>query len=160
MRIFDQKLYEAARLRGYLHCFRLVLGVQKLYEAVITSLSFYNPFEIGLMKRVRYLVEVLGVRYFAEVFARRHLMTLGSLSSDVFERRTPTGSKPFSLLISLDATVFLLPSVLILIETICPKICSKSWLKSAKRPLPVDVRRSKTSLLKLPIVHRSRTESI
>ena len=76
MRIFDQKLYEAARLRGYLHCFRLVLGVQKLYEAVITSLSFYNPFEIGLMKRVRYLVEVLGVRYFAEVFARRHLMTL------------------------------------------------------------------------------------
>ena len=63
MRI-DQKLYEAARLRGYLHCFRLVLGVQNLYEA---SLSFHNPFEIGLMKRVRYLVEVLGVRYFAEV---------------------------------------------------------------------------------------------
>ena len=59
MRI-DQKLYEAARLRGYLHCFRLVLGVQKLYEAVITSLSFHNPFEIGLMKRVRYLVEVSG----------------------------------------------------------------------------------------------------
>ena len=77
---------------------------------------------------------------------------IGSLSSDVFERRTSTGSKPFSLLISLDATVFLLPSVLILIETICPKICSKSWLKSAKRPLPVDVRRSKTSLLKLPSI--------
>ena len=74
---------------------------------------------------------------------------IGSLSSDVFERHTSTGSKPFSLLISLDATVFLLPSVLILIETICPKICSKSWLKSAKRPLPVDVRHSKTSLLKL-----------
>ena len=29
-------------------------------------------------------------------------------------------------------------------------MCSKSRLKSAKRPLPVDVRRSKTSLLKLP----------
>ena len=40
--------------------FRLVLGVQNLYEAVITSLSFHNPFEIGLMKRVRYLVEVSG----------------------------------------------------------------------------------------------------
>ena len=79
-----------------------------------------------------------------------NVFRIGSLSSDVFERRTSTGSKPFSLLISLDATVFLLPSVLILIETICPKICSKSWLKSAKRPLPVDVRRSKTSLLKLP----------
>ena len=78
--------------------------------------------------------------------------TLGSLSSDVFERRTSSGSEPFPLLISLDATVFILPSVLILRETICPKICSKSRLKSAKRPFPVDVRRSKTSLLKLPNV--------
>ena len=43
----------------------------------------------------------------------------------------------------------LLSSVLILIETICPKIWSKSRLKRAKSPLPVDVRRSKTSLLKL-----------
>ena len=76
--------------------------------------------------------------------------TIGSLSRDVFARRTSTGSEPFSLLVSLDATVFILPSVLILIETICPKTCSKSRLKSAKCPLPVDVRRSKTSLLKLP----------
>ncbi|CAH3015080.1 unnamed protein product, partial [Porites evermanni] len=36
------------------------------------------------------------------------------------------------------------------VETICPKMCSKSRLKSAKSPLPVNVRRSKTSLLKLP----------
>ena len=56
----DQKLYEAAPLRGYLHCFRLVLSVKKLYEAVITSHSFHNLFEIGLMKGVRYFVEVLG----------------------------------------------------------------------------------------------------
>ena len=68
--VLIKELYEAARLRGYLHCFRLVLGVQNLYEAVITSLSFHNPFEIGLMKRVRYLVEVLGVRYFAEVLGQ------------------------------------------------------------------------------------------
>ena len=81
----------------------------------------------------------------------RRVKVWGSLSSDVFERRTSTGSDPFSLLVSPDATVFILPSVLILIETICPKICSKSRLKSAKRPIPVDVRRSKTSLLKLPI---------
>ena len=80
---------------------------------------------------------------------------LGSLSSDVFARRTSTGSEPFSLLVSLDVTVFILPSVLILIETICPKICSKSRLKSAKCPLPIDVRRSKTSLLKLPIKWRA-----
>ena len=67
-----------------------------------------------------------------------------SSSSDVFEQSMSTGSEPFSLLISLDATIFVLPtSVLILIETICPKICSKSRLKSAKSPLSVDVRRSK-----------------
>ena len=66
----DQKLYEAAPLRGYLHCFRLVLSVQKLCEAVITSHSFHIPFEIGLMKRVRYFVEVLGVRYFVEVLGQ------------------------------------------------------------------------------------------
>ena len=77
-------------------------------------------------------------------------MAVGSLSSHVFERRTSTGSEPFSRLVSLDATVFVLPSVLILTETICPKICSKSGLKCAKSQFPVDVRRSKTSLLKLP----------
>ena len=43
----------------------------------------------------------------------------------------------------------LLLSVFTLIETICPRICSKSRTKSAKIPLPLDVRRSKTSLLKL-----------
>ena len=78
--------------------------------------------------------------------------TLGSLSSDVFERRTSTGSEPFSLVISLYATVFVLPSVLILKGTICPKICSEARLKCAKSLFPVDVRRSKTSLLKLPNV--------
>ena len=52
-----------------------------------------------------------------------------------------TGGKPFSLLQSLDATIFVLPSVLILIEMICAKTCSKSRLQSAKSQLPVDVRR-------------------
>ena len=40
------------------------------------------------------------------------MMIIGSLSSDVFERRTSTGSEPFSLLVRLYATVFVLPSVL------------------------------------------------
>jgi len=73
-----------------------------------------------------------------------------SLRIDVFERRTATGSCPFSLFICLNATIFVWLSVFTLIETICPQICSKSPLKSAKSPLPVDVRRSKTSLPKLP----------
>ena len=55
----------------------------------------------------------------------------------------------FFVLISLDATKFVLLRVFTLKETICPRICSKSRTKSVKTPLPVDVRGSKTSLLKL-----------
>ena len=46
---------------------------------------------------------------------------------------------------------YLLLRAFTLIETICPKISSKSRFKSAKSPLQVDVRSSKTSLLKLCI---------
>ena len=60
-----------------------------------------------------------------------------SLSGDVFERRTSTGSEPFSLLICLGANKFVLLSVFTLKETICPNICSKSRLKSAKGSLSV-----------------------
>ena len=53
-------------------------------------------------------------------------------------------------LISPDATILVLLSVSTLIETIFPKICSKSRLKSAKSLLPADMHRSGMSLLKLP----------
>ena len=89
-------------------------------------------------------------------FSRDNRTTLGSLSGDVFERRMSTGSEPFSLLINLDTTKFVLLSVFTLKETICPRIWSKSRPKSAKRPLPVDICRSKTSLLKLPTARRSK----
>ena len=72
-----------------------------------------------------------------------------SFSSDGYERSMSTGSEPFSPLICLGTTKFVLLSVFTLKETICPKIYSKSRLKSTKSLLPsVDVRRSKTSLLK------------
>ena len=48
-----------------------------------------------------------------------------NLSSGVFERRTATGSKTSSLFICLDATTFVLISVITLIETICLKICPR-----------------------------------
>ena len=41
-----------------------------------------------------------------------HKIAIGSLSSDVLERRTSTGSERFSLLICLDANKFVLRSVL------------------------------------------------
>jgi len=47
-------------------------------------------------------------------------------------------------------------SVFTLIETICSRICSNSRPRSAKGSLPVDVRPSKTSLLKLPNMLRLR----
>ena len=67
------------------------------------------------------------------------ILGLKGLSKGVFERRTSTGSEVFSLIVCLEATKFVLVSVVIL----CPK--------SEKGSLPVVVRRSKTSLLKLAI---------
>ena len=57
---------------------------------------------------------------------------------------------PFLFLICLDGTKFVFLSIFSLIETICPKVWSKSRPRIPKIPLPVDVRWSKTSLLKLP----------
>ena len=70
------------------------------------------------------------------------LNELGSLSSDVFERRTSTGSEPFSLFKCLDDTKSVLLSDSTLTERICSKICSKSWLEIAKSPQKVWQRRS------------------
>ena len=75
---------------------------------------------------------------------------LGSLSSDVFERRTSTGSEVFSLLTCSDDIQFVFLSFFTVIEAIWLKICAKPPSKNEKRPLPVDVRRSETLLLKLP----------
>ena len=77
-------------------------------------------------------------------------MTIGTLSKDVFERRTSTGSEAFSLFICLDANKLVLLSFFSLLKTIYPRVSTKPLPNDAKSPLPVDVRRSKTLLLKLP----------
>ena len=86
------------------------------------------------------------------------LTVLGSLSKDVFERRTSTGSEAFSLFIRLDTTKFVLPSFFSPIKTIYLRVSTKPQPNAAKSPLPVDVSRSKTLLLKLPIVSPPRLE--
>ena len=63
------------------------------------------------------------------------ILGLKGLSKGVFERRTSTGSEVISLIVCLEATKFVLVSVVIL----CPK--------SEKGSLPVVVRRSKASFL-------------
>ena len=77
---------------------------------------------------------------------------IGNLSKDVFERRTSTGSEAFSLLICLDANKFVLLSFFSLIKTIYQRVSTEPLPNDAKSPLPVEVRRSKTLLLKLPNV--------
>ena len=84
---------------------------------------------------------------------------MGSLRSDVFQRRTSTGSEPFSILNCLDASKFVLLRVFTLVELICSKSCLNSRLKSAKSPLLVDVHSSKTSLLKLLNEARHKNEN-
>ena len=77
-------------------------------------------------------------------------LSIGSLSKDVFEGRTSTGSEPFSLFICLDANKFVLLSFFSLMRRIYPRVSNKPLPNDAKGPLPVDVRRSTTLLLKLP----------
>ena len=79
---------------------------------------------------------------------RRQL--IGTLSKDVFERRPSTGSEAFSLFICLDANKLVLLSFFSLLKTIYSRVSTKPLPNDAKSPLPVDVRRSKTLLLKLP----------
>ena len=77
---------------------------------------------------------------------------LESLSKDVFEGRTSTGSEPFSLYICLDANKFVLLSSFSLMKRIYPRVSNKPLSNNVKGPLPVDARRSTTLLLKLPIM--------
>ena len=84
---------------------------------------------------------------------------IGNLSKDVFERRTSTGSEAFSLLICLDANKFVLLSFFSLIKTIYQRVSTEPLPNDAKSPLPVEVRRSKTLLLKLPNLIYARASS-
>ena len=77
-------------------------------------------------------------------------LAIGSLSNSVFERRTSTGSEAFFLFICLDAIKFSLLTFFSLLKTIYPRVLIKPPPNDAKSPLPVDVCRSKTLLLKLP----------
>ena len=143
----------------------------KLFSRQISKKHNCNPFQSSLslsicvsfcIVRVIYTFNLFHFFYtgyfcFTRFCGGSHALNFGtprdiaplSLSNNVFERHTSTGSERFSLLIYRDATKFVLLSVFTLKETFCPRICSKSRRKSAKSPLPVGVGRSKTSLLKI-----------
>ena len=61
-------------------------------------------------------------------------MTIKSLSKDVIEPRTSTGSEAFSLSIRLDANKFVLLNFFSLIKTIYRKVSTKPLPNDAKSP--------------------------
>ena len=123
----------------------------------ITCLCVKTPFQLQCINiqcnvskkinnsRVRFLGTRLDTR---RPWGRGCNTSIGSLSNGVFERRTSTGSEVFFILKHLDAPKFVFLRVLTIIETSCPKKWAKPLSKNENKPLPVDVRRSKTSLLK------------
>ena len=79
-----------------------------------------------------------------------------TLSKDVFERRTSTRSEAFFLFICLGANKFVLLSFFSLTKTIYSRVSTKPLPNDVKSSLPVDVRRSRTLFLKLPIKQWTR----
>ena len=80
------------------------------------------------------------------------VLKIGSLSNDVYERRTSTGSGPFSSLDDGFAQIFNQIVSIRVKKLSNTNFISSRHIKREKSSLPVDVRRSKTSLLKLPNV--------
>ena len=97
-------------------------------------------------------IRVDGNRIRKEKVADSRVSGYVRTGKDVFERRTSTGSEAFSLFICLDANKLVLLSFFSLLKTIYPRVSTKPLSNDAKSPLPVDVCRSKTLLLKLPII--------
>ena len=84
------------------------------------------------------------------MLASRRSFIIMNLSKDVFERRTSTGSGLFSFLDSGFAHL-LGQLVSIIVKTLRnTNLGASRCFKMKKTSLPVDVRRSKTPLLKLP----------
>ena len=75
---------------------------------------------------------------------------IGSLSNNVFECRTSTGSGLFSFFDSGFAQIFSQIASITVKKLRNTNFISSRHVKRENTSLPVDVRRSKTSLLKLP----------
>ena len=148
----------------YLHCFDISLKqiIQAFKrDGVIQWTAFYvlrlkllnvrQKTSKGLLKapveyKIRRLHDVLHCRF------RSEIDLLGSLSNNVFERRTSTGSGLFSFFDGAFAQIFSQIASIIVKKLRNTNFISSRHVKRENTSLPVDVRRSKTSLLKLPIV--------
>ena len=90
---------------------------------------------------------------------RVNSVTARIVDLSVFETRTATGSKLFSLLTCLHTTTFILLSIISPLQMISIKIWEIPLSWHAKCSLPVAVRVLKTRLLKLPqLINESMRE--
>ena len=132
-------------------------GVPHLLQS-ISNLAFISHADV-LLARHAILPSVLVGRTLRVTNTKERLRgelgIVANLSKDVFERRTLTGSGAFFLFICLDAIKFSLQTFFSLLKTIYPRVSTKPLLNDAKSPLPVDVHRSKTLLLKLPNMNKA-----
>ena len=127
---------------------RLITLTETLIIPDITKTESNNCFIIHCFEEKTYLLTYFLTSYFLTSLSAN--LTLGSLSSDVFERRTSTGNKRFALL-RRDFEQIFGQIVSIRIKTLGNiNTVASRHIKRAKGSLLVDVCRSKTSLLKLP----------
>ena len=77
---------------------------------------------------------------------------IGNLSNDVFKRHTSTGSDLFSFLDDGFAQIFSQIVSIRVKKLSKTNFISSRHIKKEKALVPVDVRRSKTPLLKLPVL--------
>ena len=114
-------------------------------------ISYERMVHISLVSRTSYLWGLVRVAYIGESLLTLLLASLAYALHSLIELLKQT------LWISTEHTTSVICVNLNQIyrifskklETICPRICSKSQFKSAKMSLSVDVRCSKTSLLNL-----------
>ena len=106
---------------------------------------------VNILKHVHYYVLLQSLTYNSQKELLSYL--IGNLNKDISERHMPPGSEAFSLFICLNANKFVLLPFFSLIKTIYLRVLTKPLPDDAKSPLSVDVRRSKTLLLKLTNNH-------
>lgn len=93
-------------------------------------------------RKLKKRLQVFVLKWSFVALARCSFRATSELKQGRFWATHVNGSESFSLLISLDATKFVLLIIFTLKETICSKICLKSWPKIAKRPTCVSQKRS------------------
>ena len=125
-----------------------------------SKMPAFNLYCVHVRSTVLFTTKRNWTRLPSTIWSARPL-TIGSLSTHVFETRTATGSELFSLLTCFHTTTFTLLGIFSPLEMISTKIWETPLSWHVKCSLPVAVRVSKTLLLKLPYVaHHLQSWSI